>query len=237
MSAVIWHDVECGSYEADLALWRELADAGAGPVLELGAGSGRVALHLAGQGHDVVALERDEELASELERRAAREGASLEVIRGDAAGFELGRRFAVILAPMQLIQLLPGQPARGECLRAIRGHLDHGGRAALALVGEAADGVAPPELMPDMRELDGIVYSSRPLRQHNEDGALLIERLRQRVSPQGELEDELSEVRLQTLRAAELECESEAAGLRPLQRRRIEPTPDHLGSDVVILEA
>ena len=24
-SAVIWHDLECGSYRADLPLWRELA--------------------------------------------------------------------------------------------------------------------------------------------------------------------------------------------------------------------
>ena len=25
MSEVIWHDVECGGYEADLPLWEELA--------------------------------------------------------------------------------------------------------------------------------------------------------------------------------------------------------------------
>ncbi len=26
-SAVVWHDLECGSYAADLPLWRELASA------------------------------------------------------------------------------------------------------------------------------------------------------------------------------------------------------------------
>ena len=31
---VIWHDLECGSYRADLPLWRELAVREPGPILE-----------------------------------------------------------------------------------------------------------------------------------------------------------------------------------------------------------
>ena len=50
----IWHEVECGSYAADLALWSELAAEVAGPVLELGCGTGRVALHLAAEGREVT---------------------------------------------------------------------------------------------------------------------------------------------------------------------------------------
>ena len=41
---IIWHDVENGSYAVDLKLWRRLAREAAGPVLDLGAGTGRVAL-------------------------------------------------------------------------------------------------------------------------------------------------------------------------------------------------
>ncbi len=37
---VIWHDVECGSYAADLPLWRELAEEAGVPVLDVGAGTG-----------------------------------------------------------------------------------------------------------------------------------------------------------------------------------------------------
>ena len=33
---VIWHDTECGAFDADLALWAEFAQSSAGPVLELG---------------------------------------------------------------------------------------------------------------------------------------------------------------------------------------------------------
>ena len=37
---MIWHDVECGRYDADLPLWRELADDAAEGVLDVGAGTG-----------------------------------------------------------------------------------------------------------------------------------------------------------------------------------------------------
>ena len=72
--AVVWHDVECGAYAADLPLWRELARAAAGPVLEIGAGTGRVALRPARAGFAVTALDRDGELLAELAGRAALRG-------------------------------------------------------------------------------------------------------------------------------------------------------------------
>src|SRR4029079_2359457 len=56
-ASAAWHDVECASYAADLQLWRELAAGAApAPVLDLGAGTGRVALDLAELGHDVTAV-------------------------------------------------------------------------------------------------------------------------------------------------------------------------------------
>ena len=50
-TSVAWHEVENGSYDADLFLWRQLADTANGPVLDLGAGTGRVAADLAARGH------------------------------------------------------------------------------------------------------------------------------------------------------------------------------------------
>ena len=45
--SVIWHDIECGGYTEDLRLWLMLAAQHRGPVLDIGAGTGRVTLELA----------------------------------------------------------------------------------------------------------------------------------------------------------------------------------------------
>ena len=53
--AVIWHDLECGRYRADLAAVARAAPtrsaAEGEPVLDIGAGTGRVSLDLARDGH------------------------------------------------------------------------------------------------------------------------------------------------------------------------------------------
>ncbi len=68
--AAAWHDVECGAYSADLPLWQELASEHHGPVLDVGAGTGRVTLALAAAGVEVTALDLEDELLAVL--RAAR---------------------------------------------------------------------------------------------------------------------------------------------------------------------
>jgi SAM-dependent methyltransferase len=236
MSEAVWQDVEYGAYTADLPLWEKLAGEADGPVLELGCGSGRVALHLARRGHLLTGLDRDTELVAELGRRAAEEGLAVAGAAGDAASFALGERFALIIAPMQLIQLLPGREGRLRCLRCVRAHLAPGGRAALTLVQDVVEGTAPADTLPDVKELDGWVYSSRPLGVRREDGFFVADLLRQRVSPEGRLTDEPATVRLALLTAAELEAEALDAGLRPFGRNRI-ADDDHVGSEVVLLEA
>nr|MDQ6915231.1 class I SAM-dependent methyltransferase [Actinomycetota bacterium] len=97
--AVVWHDVECGGYDADLPLWRELAAAADGPVLEIGAGTGRVALDLARRGYDVVALDRDAELLAALEARAHAADLDVATLCADARAFEVDRSFALCVVP------------------------------------------------------------------------------------------------------------------------------------------
>jgi SAM-dependent methyltransferase len=234
MSAVIWHDAENGSYSADLPLWEELARAAGGPVLDLGCGTGRVALHLARRGHQTVGLDLDPELIAALAERA--DGLPLRPLVGDAQSFELDADIALALAPMQLAQLLPDSPARVECLSCIAAHLRPGGRAALAIVEALPRESEGPPPLPDVREVDGWVYSSLPLDAVDIGEEIVIQRLRQTVSPAGELSEEENEIRIRTVAAAELEREAVAAGLVPLPRREIAPTDLHVGSTVVVLE-
>jgi SAM-dependent methyltransferase len=238
--AVAWHDVECASYEADLPLWRELAAAQGDPVLDLGCGTGRVALDLAAAGHELTALDSDSDLVAELDRRARAlgVGSSVDTLAADARSFLLPRRFALVIAPMQVVQLLGGPAGRRSALESIGRHLAPGGVAALALADPfaavpAGDALPP---LPDVREQDGWVLSSQPLAVRAEQGGVAVDRLRQLVSPGGELSEELYTVRLDTVSAADLEREAAEAGLRPAGRRAVAPTPDHVGSTVVLLE-
>ena len=80
--AVRWHDLECGGYDVDLPLWRELAAEAGGPVLDVGAGTGRVALDLARRGVAVTALDLEHGAA----RRARRPGARAQLTVATVAG-------------------------------------------------------------------------------------------------------------------------------------------------------
>jgi SAM-dependent methyltransferase len=233
--AAIWHDVECGAYAADFKVWDELADRCGDPILELGAGTGRLAIHLARRGHRVIGLDYDEELIAAQAEHAA--GLPVTPLLGDARGFDLPEPVALVLAPMQLLQMLPDRIARLACLESIAAGLLPGGRVAAAMV----EGMPEPEegddapLVPDVREVDGWVYSSLPLEAVVGPENIVVHRLRQKVAPSGELTDEPDSVTICTLTADELEAEAAEVGLVAVERLYIEATDDHVGSTVVVL--
>ncbi|HEX7245177.1 MAG TPA: class I SAM-dependent methyltransferase [Solirubrobacterales bacterium] len=235
-ASAIWHDVECGAYAADLELWEELGAERGRRVLELGCGTGRVGIWLARRGQRVTGLDRDPLLVEEFNCRA--EGLVAEARVGNADGFSLEGGFDLALAPMQLVQLLDGAAARRGCLESAARHLRSGGVLALAIVDGLPDGhageAAPP--LPDVREVDGWVYSSLPLETAIDGEGIVVRRLRQAVSPDGDLSEEVNEIELRSLTAEDLESEGSAVGLRPAGRREIAATEAHVGSTVVLLE-
>lgn len=236
--AAIWDEVEHGSYRADLELWAELA-AHRGPVLDLGCGTGRVALHLARLGHDVCALDREPELTRALRERAEAEGLSVRAVAADARSFELEAELGLVVAPMQFVHLFDAA-GRAALLDAVRPHLAADGLFAAALLEPPADRAATwngaEEVpLPDVRERGGWVFSSLPLSVTADDAGFTVERLRQTVSPAGELTDERHLVHLDALDPERFESEAREAGLVPLERRSIGQTDDHVGSTVVIL--
>jgi SAM-dependent methyltransferase len=229
----IWHDVECGAYSADLQLWEELATEGGGPVLELGCGTGRVALHLARRGHPVVGLDLDPELLAVLTARAT--GVDLETVEADACEFELDRTVSLALAPMQVLQLLDDGREREECLARVAASLRPGGRFAAAIIERMPEEVDAPPPLPDVHDIEGWIYSSLSVEAAVTEGEIVIHRLRQTVSPSGELSEEPNEIRIATFEAAELEAEGRRVGLIPVRRLEIPPTDIHVGSTVVVL--
>jgi len=236
-SAAVWHDVECGGYSADLPVWKRLACACGGPVLELGCGTGRVALRLAARTNEVWAVDADASLLEALRARAAAQGLSVRAIRADVRALDLERQFELILAPMQLLQMLGSAAARQATLERAACHLASGGRLAAAIVEPpppSPDG--PAAALPDVQELDGWVYSSLPAVLITGGGDLEIHRRRQAVSPDGSLSEEEHTDRLDALDADALEAEAATPGLRPAGRLEVPATDGYLGSTVVLLE-
>ena len=236
--APAWHDVECASYAADLPVWRDLADKRGGPVLDLGCGTGRVALDLAARGHEVMGIDADPDLVRALGQRARERSLPARAHAADARSFSLGSRHPLVIAPMQVVQLLGGAAGREAMLSTLAGHLFPGGLLAVALadpfdavpVGEAL----PP--LPDVLEVDGWVLSSTPVDVRDEGDVVVIDRHRQAVSPAGDLSEELATIRLDSVTAAGLEREGAGAGYRTLPARRVPATRDYVGSTVVLLE-
>lgn len=227
--AVIWHDLECGPYAADLPFWVALARDVRGAVLDVGAGTGRVALALAREGHAVIALEREASLARELRRRAR--GLPIEVIVADACDFRLAAPVALALVPMQTIHLLEDRAAFLGCARRA---LAPGGILAVALLGE---GVEPFELEldADMVEFDGVRYESAPTALRRDRGTVVIERRRSRITGGGGSRTHENVVCLHELDAATLAREASAHGLALHGAHRVAPTHEHAGSEIVLL--
>jgi SAM-dependent methyltransferase len=249
--AVVWHDIECGAYSADLSLWRELAALASSeqprePLLDIGAGSGRVALDLAAHGHLVTAVDRDAELLEVLRERALAAGTPVQTVCADARTFALERRdFALCLAPMQTVQLLEGASGRIAFLRQAHTHLRPGGLLACAIVADiepfdcAAGDIGPS---PEIASVDGSDYISRAIRVRVGTHSVLIERERsthsaaQRAAHE-QPRRERDVVELDRLTVSKLRGEGRQAGFTSAGTRSIPATDEHVGSDVVLLRA
>jgi SAM-dependent methyltransferase len=208
-------------------------------VLDIGAGTGRVAIDLARHGYDVTALDADPELVHELSARARKRGLRVRTAAADARSFELGHEYALAIAPMQVVQLLRGEPGRRAALACIRRHLRPGAVFAAALADPfegIPDGeVVPP--MPDIRDVDGWVYASTPVAVRREQESAAIDRHRQSVSPSGDISEWVATIQLDLVTPDELETEAADCGFRARPRSWIPETTEWTGSTVVVLEA
>ena len=123
----------------------------------------------------------------------------------DARSFDLGRRFALAIAPMQVVQLLGGPEGRRGDARRVSAHLEPGAVFAAAIAdpfeGFDPETALPP--LPDVREEDGWVLSSLPVAVRAADDAVEIDRHRQAVSPDGRLTEEVVTIRLDSVDAAD----------------------------------
>ena len=216
---VVWHDIECGQYSADLELWDELAAREPGPVLDVGAGTGRVSLVLAALGHDVTALDREPELLDALGAR--RGGERVRTAVADARDFALDRRFGLDPRPDADD---PAAAERAGFFAAARAHLAAGGLLAIAIAAALEDFGELDGMAPDTGAVGSWRFESLPVAVRALDTATRIERRRTMVAPDGRITEEDDVIELVNVTVAQLQAEGRAAGLTP-ERPARSPRP------------
>jgi SAM-dependent methyltransferase len=119
----------------DLAFYLETAAASRGPVLELGCGTGRIAIPIAESGLRVSGLDISRKMLERAEQKrsalAPERRDLLRLMHGDMTSFELRERFPLIIIPFRPFQHLLSVAAQLRCLNCARRHLADGGRLVM----------------------------------------------------------------------------------------------------------
>ncbi len=154
--------------EGDVEFYSSLAQRTNGPVLELGAGTGRVTWALAEAGFEVVGLDISGRM---LERAEAKRGsvpiessARATFIEGDMADFALDRSVALAVAAFRVFQSLLTPETQRRSLECVYRHLRPGGLIALDLFDPRLEFVLPGSDAPRMQGEFRQPRTNRPVR-------------------------------------------------------------------------
>lgn len=123
----------------DIAFWQRMAARADGPILELGCGTGRVALPVAKQGATVVGIDRSASMLARARTRVRRAklGSRLQLIRGDIRHLPFpDRSFPLVMAPYGILQSLLDEALLAATLQDVWRVLSRDGVFGLELVAD-----------------------------------------------------------------------------------------------------
>ncbi|HEY7024844.1 MAG TPA: class I SAM-dependent methyltransferase, partial [Candidatus Limnocylindrales bacterium] len=132
-----YYDLDLETDPGDLDMYLAFADAGAGTVLELMAGSGRISVPLAEAGYKVTAVDNEPAMLSRAAARwqrtssRARKGGALDLVEADVTTLELGKRFDLIIVAFNSLLLLDDRATQAQTLEGVARHLKPSGRAVI----------------------------------------------------------------------------------------------------------
>jgi SAM-dependent methyltransferase len=125
------------THDYDLPFWRSVAERVGGPIVDWGAGTGRLAIPLAQAGFDLSAVE----LSERMIERGRQKSETVEWIPGDMRSTTLGRHYSLALCGFNSFLCLKEVDDALTALRNIREHLVSGG-----LLGIEVSAFSPEEL-------------------------------------------------------------------------------------------
>src|ERR687894_646934 len=125
------------THDYDVPFWLSVAGREGGPIVEWGAGTGRLAIPLAKAGFDVTGVE----LSGEMVERGRAKSAAVEWVHGDMRGVKLGERYRFAICGFNSFLCLLSVDDALAFLRNAREHLEPGG-----LLGIEVSAFSPEEL-------------------------------------------------------------------------------------------
>jgi SAM-dependent methyltransferase len=113
---------------AELNFYLAEARGRAGEVLELGCGTGRLAIPLAREGQRVTGLDLSSAMLAHASNKAAAANVAVKFVRGDIRAFEIeNRKFGLIFIALNSLLHLHSAKDIVTCFRAVTRHLAPGG--------------------------------------------------------------------------------------------------------------
>ena len=122
-----YYDLDTEGFDDDLALYLDVAEGR--DVLELGCGTGRVAVPLAEAGSRVTGVDVSPAMLAVARERAA--GLPLRLVEGDMRALDLGERFGAVFIPLGGLQHMETAAEVAAALATVARHLGADGRAVI----------------------------------------------------------------------------------------------------------
>lgn len=135
------------SHDYDLPFWLSLAARESGPLLEWGAGTGRLAVPLAAAGHDVTAVE----LSEKMVERGKEKGGAVEWIVGDMRTAKPKRLYGLAVCAFNSFLCLTSVDDALAFLRNAREYLAPGGLLGIEVSAFSPEELVDPPGGPDLR--------------------------------------------------------------------------------------
>jgi SAM-dependent methyltransferase len=180
--------------------------AGGGPALELGIGTGRIALPLLERGIEVHGIDASDSMVAKLKGKP--DSDRIPVTLGTFAEFDLGSRYRLVFVAFNTFFALRTQDEQLSCLRAVSRHLtDDGAFVIEALVPNTARFVDGQRLSTTQVGTDEVIIEASvhsPVDQRVESHHVLIRDGEVRIYP----------VQIRYAYVAELDLMARVAGLR-----------------------
>lgn len=136
------YDPWSASVQEDVPFYVEEARGSGGPVVELGVGTGRIAIPIAAAGIRVIGVDSSRSMLDVCRERAELAGVTLDLRLGDLRDPPLDERVPLVLCPFRSFLHMRTDDDRRRALRAVRRLLTPGGHFVFDVFAPGEDDIA-----------------------------------------------------------------------------------------------